>query len=250
MRGFTEAFVLRRVRWSESSLILTLYSLDHGRMSGMAKGALRPKSPFYGRLEQFSLVRVGYSRREGRELDTVTDVDVLQHYEPLRSDPLAFAHACLFAEWMLVTVSGSVPSQPMFHLLGGVLSGLASGGPYWPVLCSGIERLLRLSGLAMEVDRCTRCGADAADSAAWDGLSGGVLCRDCGAGGPGRVPAGFLSFVRMSRRTDLASMERLRLWKGGFRESLEIMREFAQAHMGVRLRLRSLAVVEDLEDDR
>ena len=54
MRLTTPAFVLRRVRWSESSLILTLYSLDLGRASAIAKGSLRPKGAFLGKVELFS----------------------------------------------------------------------------------------------------------------------------------------------------------------------------------------------------
>ena len=248
MKATTQAFVLRRVRWSESSLILTLYSLDLGRISVMARGALRAKSPFAGRLELLSRVEVTVSRRQGRELDTLTDVSVVDPCGPLRTDPEAFAHACLFVEWMLGVITGSEASHPAFHLLRSVLEQFSAVPPFWPVLCSGVERLLRLSGLAMEVDRCTKCGADASASLRWNPLSGGIVCLAC-ADGEGEVPGGFLEFVRRSRIGNLERARSLHLWKGGFRQSLEIMRGFAEVHLNARLKLKSLSVLEDLENE-
>jgi len=248
IRITTNAFVLRRVRWSESSLILTLYSLDFGRISAIAKGALRSKSAFFGSMELFSLVELSLSRKSGRELDTVTDISVINHFEPIRRDPDAFVHSCLFAEWLLVSISGSEPSHPMFHLIGSVLENFAAGTPFWPVLCSGIEKALRLSGFAMEIDRCTKCGKNPIDSCMWDAASGGVVCDDCDDQAK-PVPRGFIEFIRKSRSGNLEKVRKLQLWPGGYRQCLELMRDFAEMHLETKLKLKSLSVLEDLEND-
>ncbi len=248
MKASTQAFVLRRVRWSESSLILTMYSLDLGRMSAIAKGALRPKSAFFGALELFSRSEISVSRKSGRELDTLTDASALDHAGNLRTEPLAFAHACLFAEWIMAIITGTEASHPTFHLLATVLERLSEGPPYWPVLCSGVERLLRLAGVGIEVDRCTKCGEDAGRSNRWDPLSGGVVCDVCSSTGR-TVPGGFLEFIRKSRQMPIKQVRSLKLWKGGYRQSFEIMREFAEMHTDSRLKFKSLAVVEDIEND-
>jgi DNA repair protein RecO (recombination protein O) len=233
LRVTTQAYVLRRVRWSESSLILTLYSLDLGRISVMARGALRTE--------------VTLSRREGREIDTLTEASVVRGNDGLRADPLVFAHACLLAEWVLGLVYGTEPSQPVFHLLDRSVAMLAAGEAQgWPVVCAGVERLLRLSGFGMETDRCVSCGRPAGGRPGWRPESGGVVCEACGGGA--KVPAGFLSWVRRSRESGLPEMARIRLWPGGFRQCHDIMRSFAEAQLGSALKLRSLAVVEDLEN--
>ncbi|OPL19759.1 MAG: hypothetical protein AVO35_01935 [Candidatus Aegiribacteria sp. MLS_C] len=239
--------MLRRVRWSESSLILTLYSLDHGRISVMARGALRPRSPFYGSLELLSMSDITLSRREGREMDTATEASVIRHYESIRTDPLAFAHSCLFVEWLLFSVTGSEPSHPMFHLIGSVLDNFAMGPPFWPVLCSGIEKALRLSGFAMEIDRCVRCGGDPSDSLLWDPAGGGRVCRGCALGSEKEIPAGILVFFRKTRSSPLEEVRKIGLWKGGYRLCFDLLRDFAEIHMDRRMRLRSLSVLEDLE---
>ena len=42
----TRAFVLRRVDFSETSQVVHLYTLDGGKVHGIAKGAKRRKSSF------------------------------------------------------------------------------------------------------------------------------------------------------------------------------------------------------------
>ncbi len=231
-------------------MILTLYSLDFGRISAIAKGALRPKSSFFGRVELFSLVDLSLSRRDGRELDTATEATVINHYETIRRDPEAFVHSCLFIEWLLHSITGSEPSHPMFHLIRGVLDNFAAGAPFWPVLCSGIEKALRLSGFAMEIDRCTRCGGDPQGSSLWDTSSGGIVCENCSSGSFERIPPGLIAFIRKSRKGRLDEVRNLKLWRGGYRQCLELMRRFAEVHMETRMKLKSLSVLEDLENDR
>ena len=56
--------VLRRLRFSDSSLIITWLTDTHGRLKTMAKGALRQKSPFAGKLDR-------YGRPEWNETEQV-----------------------------------------------------------------------------------------------------------------------------------------------------------------------------------
>ena len=44
----TDAIVIRMVEFSETSLVVTLYSREFGRISAIAKGARRPRGPFDG----------------------------------------------------------------------------------------------------------------------------------------------------------------------------------------------------------
>jgi DNA repair protein RecO len=215
----------------------------------MAKGALRPDSRFAGSLELFSGVEVTVSRRDGRELDTLTEACVSRPSADLRRDPLAFSFAGLWSEWILAMLSGNEPSQQAFHLTGVVFESLGTGAAGWPVVCSGVEKLLRLSGLRMETERCTRCGLPAGSSTIWNHSSGGAVCSSCGGGqGDLSVPPGIVGFLRMCQKAPVEAVQRTRLWKGGFRQCHEFLREFAEAHIQGRLRFRSLAVLEDLEN--
>ena len=52
----SDAIILHSIRWQESSKIVTVYSREWGKIGLIARGALRPKSPFAGSLESLNYV--------------------------------------------------------------------------------------------------------------------------------------------------------------------------------------------------
>ncbi len=63
------AFVLHAYDWSESSLILDLYTRDEGRVVAVAKGAKRPYSQLRAVLLPFQCVTVQLSRTKGADAE-------------------------------------------------------------------------------------------------------------------------------------------------------------------------------------
>lgn len=61
------AYVLHRYDWSESSLILDVYTREQGRLVVAAKGAKRPYSQLRAVLLPFQRLNVGYGARRARE---------------------------------------------------------------------------------------------------------------------------------------------------------------------------------------
>ena len=64
-----QAFVLHSIAWRETSLVLELFTRDHGRVAVMAKGARRPRSTLRAVLLQFQPIELAYSGRN--ELKTL-----------------------------------------------------------------------------------------------------------------------------------------------------------------------------------
>ena len=56
----TDAIVLRTVNYSETSIIVTLFSKESGKIALMAKGARKPKSPFAAQLEPMNILNINY----------------------------------------------------------------------------------------------------------------------------------------------------------------------------------------------
>ncbi len=75
------AYVLHRYDWSESSLILELFTRDEGRVVAAAKGAKRPSSQWRGVLLPFQRLNVVLGRRRTAAAQDADASDIL----PLRS---------------------------------------------------------------------------------------------------------------------------------------------------------------------
>ena len=68
----SEGVVLRRIKYSETSLILTFYTKDQGKISLIAKGARNPKSKFVGALEPATYASIVYYHKDSRELQLLS----------------------------------------------------------------------------------------------------------------------------------------------------------------------------------
>ncbi|MFM7928683.1 MAG: DNA repair protein RecO, partial [Pirellula sp.] len=76
----TDAIVLKTVEWSETSLVVTLFTRDFGKISAIAKGARRLKSPFESALDLLSLSSVVFLKKSGESLDLLTEAKLLRRF--------------------------------------------------------------------------------------------------------------------------------------------------------------------------
>ncbi len=69
----TEAILINRIRYSETTLIVSWCSAEQGLFKTIAKGALRPKSPFSGLLDLFVSAEIRYTHAKVGDLHTLSD---------------------------------------------------------------------------------------------------------------------------------------------------------------------------------
>jgi DNA repair protein RecO (recombination protein O) len=91
-----EAVVIKHLDFEETSRILTLCTKYHGKVAAIAKGVRRLHSRKAGSLEQFNQIRVFLA--EGKNLDIVTEVEVLQSFHQLSQSLKAAALAYQMCE--------------------------------------------------------------------------------------------------------------------------------------------------------
>ena len=80
----TNALVVRAVEFSESSLIVSLFTRDFGKVSALAKGARRLKNPFETSLDLLASNRVSFIRKNRDALDLLTEAKLVRRFRPTR----------------------------------------------------------------------------------------------------------------------------------------------------------------------
>src|SRR5215210_978544 len=76
----TEAFVLRTYKLAEADKIVVLLTRRAGLVRGVARGARRLKSKFGASLELFTHVALTYHEKEGRELVSIGQAEIIRSY--------------------------------------------------------------------------------------------------------------------------------------------------------------------------
>ena len=175
--------VLRTYKLGEADRIVVLLTSGHGKVRAVAKGVRRTKSRFGGRLEPLSHVEL--LLYEGRELDIVTQAEIIEPWRPLHEDLSRVAQGLAMAEATEQVAQEREASDPLYRMLVGALRTLAEGsGPL--VVGAFYWKLLSLDGAGPVLTSCANCGSSppAAPLVAFDIGEGGTLCRLCRRGQP------------------------------------------------------------------
>lgn len=140
------AFVLHQYDWSESSLIVELFSRERGRVAVVAKGAKRPTSSFRALLLPFQRLQVQLGRAPA---EASSDIHALRAAEPVGwQGGLPRAGAALFAgfyinELLLRLLARDDPHAKLFDHYEAALPLLTSGDP------SAVQATLRAFELVL-----------------------------------------------------------------------------------------------------
>lgn len=193
----TPGVVLQTHPYSDTSKILRLMTRDHGPLSAMARGALRPKSRFSGVLEPFAEGTATIYVKPTRDLHSLSDFGLIRERQALGRDLRRYAGASVLCELVLRLA----PAESDPHLYGALLEGLdalvETDGQYVTrTALAAIWQLVDSLGFAPTVDECARCGRELYDEAAtFDVREGAAFCADC-LSGPPSLTAGEMEVLR------------------------------------------------------
>ena len=145
--------VLRTRRLTETSLIVHWLSRDLGRLATVAKGALRPKSPYHGKLDLFYAADFSFSPSRRSELHALREVGLRETNSNLRRDMAQLQQACYCANLVEQATEMETPLPAIFELFSGLLDHLARTDTYPQTIFSFECRLLAELGQSPNLEQ-------------------------------------------------------------------------------------------------
>ena len=168
-----EGIVIRTYKLGEADRIVVLLTRGRGKVRAVAKGVRKTSSRFGARLEAPS--HIAMQLYEGRELDTITQVESIDHFRAIREDLDRISHAASMLEAVDHMSQEGEPNPRLYAMLLGAMRTLAADDHplvtpafYW--------KLLALEGYEPMVDACVVCGDDD-ELVSFDIEDGGTMCR-------------------------------------------------------------------------
>src|SRR5205807_5045293 len=113
----TEAILLRKRKFSDTSLIVSWCTEAFGCIQTVAKGARRVKSPFAGKLDLFFETEISIVRSRKSNLHTLTEVVVKNPFAGIRSNYLRMPTAAYFVELLEICTERDHLEPELFGLL-------------------------------------------------------------------------------------------------------------------------------------
>src|SRR5918996_580534 len=233
-----QGIVLRSMKLGEADKILTILTQGSGKVRAVAKGLRRTTSRFGGRLEP--LTHVSLMLYRGRNLDTVTQCEILHPFRTVRSDFERIAAGETMVEAVDKVAEEHERNVRLFLLL---LAGLRSleAQPRDPaaVAESFLLKLLSLSGFHPSLTACAVCGRPEPERFASG--QGGAVCREDAEFDAGPASSRALDHLAALGATGLLEAGEITADTTVRRESRALLFGFAEYH--VERRMKSLPML-------
>lgn len=173
----TEAVVLKRRDFRETSLILTLFTKEFGKINALAKGVRVSCSRWGTAFPLFSHNFIVFYEKRGLHL--ITEGELLDSFRDslLAADRNAVAN--YFIELTDLITSAEDKNSELFEMLLSAFHLLAREKDLARLVHIFEIRLLKLSGFMPRIDACVYCKKRVLNFARFSNHLGGLLCRDC-----------------------------------------------------------------------
>lgn len=179
------AIILRARPFGESDKIITFLTESHGKITGIAKGALRSRKRFANSLEPFSLVNLTFQERPHSSLAFVAGSELIHSPHALLGDLDRVAQASYLVEISEGLIAEREENCAVFYHLKAGLDHLERAGASLRFLTAFELKLLRLTGYQPGLELCKKCQKSwRENSLSWylSSLDGGIVCDDCSRG--------------------------------------------------------------------
>jgi DNA repair protein RecO (recombination protein O) len=174
----TEAIVLRRSDFGEADRLLTLFSREFGKIKAIAKAARKPQSRKTGHVELY--MRTNFLIARGRDLDIVTQAEMVDGYPALREDLVRTTYAAYVVELLDRFTAEEDPHSGKYKLLADALAWLAASDNLLLAARYYELRLLGMAGFQPQLFNCVSCNEGIQEQEQFFSAElGGLLCPNC-----------------------------------------------------------------------
>ena len=197
-----QGLVIRHREFGEADRILTLYTLEKGKLQAIAKGVRKPKSRKAGHLEPFTQVSLQLAK--GRNFEVITQAETIRNFDAIRKDLKLTAKAAYVLELLDRFTYEEGENRALYNLVVETLARLDDGISPGLVVHYYEVHLMDILGFKPQLQQCVVCGAAIQpEDQYFSAKLGGVVCPNSLSGDPSAwsVSMNALRYMRFFQRS-------------------------------------------------
>jgi len=180
----SQGFLIRRLEYGDTDLILTFLTNNHGKISTLAKSAKKSVKRFGGILEFFYLLELIIRPGKGNKPAILQTASLVRPYENIRTNVIHTAYASYWAEIIYHFFEDHTSQDVIYHLFEFVLEKLNQQSIPADVLHILFQmRFLKESGFQPNFMQCSCCQKSldqlAGSTCCFDLKKGSIVCQSC-----------------------------------------------------------------------
>jgi DNA repair protein RecO (recombination protein O) len=243
----TEGIVLRSQDLRETSLILTFYTKDFGKIKGIVRGVRGSRAQCGGGSFQiFAYDEIVFYERKHSDIYTISQCDLIDYFSSIRGSLDRLAYASYIVELLdSVTALGDA-NRDAFDLALNSLRLLSGESSARRVARIFEIKLLHILGLMPTLETCANCGGKPSSGSRFSFRHGGLICRDClDSDREARsILPGTAKFIEYIRSSPFEKVSRVKVASQVGRELESILRRFLDFH--IERRLKTLEFLKEI----
>jgi len=235
----TQGFVLRREDIRETSILLTAYTLDFGKIKLISKGVRSPDQRFISAYEIFALCDLVFYEKKKSDFFFLSQCELIEFFPKVRESLEKLSYAVYFSELLNSVTPMGEANRDLYRLMLDCLS-LISGKASPKRVARIFEiKLLSILGFMPSITQCVGCGSAYEKKIARFSISsGGVLCEKCfnkdkAARG---VLAGSINFISHIESMPFDRVKNIKVARRVGSEVERLLKDFINYHLDIRLR--------------
>ena len=235
----TRGFILRRDDIRETSILLTVYSRDFGKLKLISKGVRSPEQRFVSAYELFALDEIVFYEKKKKNLFLLSQCELVNFFPKIRESLKRISYASYFIELLDAVTPFGEKSAALYELLLKSILLLSTDASPKRVARIFEIKLLSLLGVMPSLSNCVTCGKEIDKKAMRFSLSsGGVLCPNCfGKDKRARaVLAGTINFISSIEKLPFERITKIKVTKRVGLEVESLLGRFIRYHLDPRLR--------------
>lgn len=249
-----EALVIRSIRYSESSRIVTFFGQKKGKFTVIAKGSRRQRSgSALSAVEPPGRIEAIVYFKPGRSVQTLGQISVLDGYRAIRNDLALTGFSSVILQLLNVSFTDYESNEEAYRHSVEALENLSNpDNNSRLVLWSFMLNLIRAIGFGIDFYQCPVCGKSIADISRNNLLlleTGKICCYTCTPvnGSHLSLSGESVSILRQVSSKPLSVIRNLRFSINAKREITSILEQFLRFHHPNAGKLTALSMLDNLE---
>lgn len=175
----TEAIVINKRDFRETSIIADFYTRDFGKLSGLLKGIRAEPNKFASTVELFSYNEIIFYEKRNSSLHLVSQCDLRDNFDLVRRDMFKITISSFMMELLGVVMAAEDKNEEVFNLALECLRELKTAHSPEKIMTIFKIKMLVLSGFKPHFDSCVSCGYKILGISKFSLMLGGLLCEKC-----------------------------------------------------------------------
>jgi DNA repair protein RecO (recombination protein O) len=180
----TEAVVLNKLNYGDTSIIVTLFTKDYGKLSAIIKGGRSPKSKIGFIVDPLNHLQVILYKKDSREIQIISGADIISHFPGIKDDLEKLKYSFGIIELVKKLIPEHEVNERLFMGIIRIFHLFEDSAEH-PKILFGRFFMFFLTelGYAVQIQKCASCGkSNLFNMELSYNFELGILCNNCKTG--------------------------------------------------------------------